>query len=260
MDYTVWPNLHARCGNSQHVPNAVLWWNGLLYTVLYGYCICKVCWMWWPPFLFSFQEATVLYNNPLPPSKALVMLSVLASIEFWEPCQLPPRISFPYLELQIPADGRCFWSSIFLGTQASSAQLWSWAHRARNSTGFASGEDMLLEKNLVWEWLQQLLAHMDPGCRARVESFECACHDDIVPCHTVVYLLAGLFCNWFTARFLPATAPRRVLCTFPKQNKCSKWKLLLYILYCAVILLLWVRTFGWLFPVFWDAPPCCYTP
>ena len=52
----------------------------------------------------------------------------------------------------------------------------------------------MLEKNLVWEWLQPLLPHMSPACRARVESCELACHDDIVPCPNVLQLLAGLYC------------------------------------------------------------------
>lgn len=160
-------------------------------TALYCTDICLVCYCRCGGPLFYFHFRKLLYNNPLPPSKALVILFVLASIEFWEPSQLPPKLNYPYIELHIPADGRCFWSSLFLGTEASSAQLWSWAHRARTTTGFASGEDMALEKNLVWEWLQGLLPHMDPACRARVESFECAVHDDIVPCHTVVYSTAS---------------------------------------------------------------------
>ena len=102
--------------------------------------------------------------------QALAILSLLLSVQLHEEDSLPPSLSFKHFVVKCPADGRCFWSALWLATQASPTQLWAWAHRSRNTTGFAQGGDIVVEKNLVWDWLKQYLNDMSPSTKNRVQN------------------------------------------------------------------------------------------
>lgn len=114
-------------------------------------------------------------------SEALVIASVLASVELWPPELRPPTMQFAPQVLKVAADGRCFWSSLWLATKATKTQIWSWAHRVRNGCGFAGGNDLKVEKELVWEWLETLLETMPEGTQERVKNSIPAENDDLVP-------------------------------------------------------------------------------
>ena len=114
-------------------------------------------------------------------SQALVILAVLGSIEWHDECKLPPQLSFPHTRIRIPADGRCLWYCLWLGTEAMIEQVYAWHQRPRSRVGFASGEDGAIEKRTVTAWLNRLSAEMPRECLRRAQKQECAVHADLAP-------------------------------------------------------------------------------
>ena len=112
----------------------------------------------------------------VPTAKAGVLLATLACIEFFDDIQIPRRLPHSFRIVDVAADGRCFWSSLFLGVQASRAELFSWGARGRSQRGFCYGKkDLELEQKLVLAFGENLTS-MPVGCRERFERGLCA-HD-----------------------------------------------------------------------------------
>ena len=110
-----------------------------------------------------------------------MLLSVLACIELYPDDKLPPRLNFSYKLVEVPADGRCFWSCLWLGSQATKFQLYAWYHRKRNPQGIAEGkEDAGREKDLVCHWALRLV-DMPQSCHNRLMRGECAQQSDADP-------------------------------------------------------------------------------
>lgn len=129
----------------------------------------------------------------------MVLLAVLASVHFWDDDAIPPILAFPWVKIKVPADGRCLWSSLWVATVASPAQVLSWSRRPRNQTGFSSGGDIQVEKNLVWDWLKQFLDKMNASTRERVEKSIPAEDPDLVPWFCLLNCATGNFVGPITA-------------------------------------------------------------
>ena len=115
----------------------------------------------------------------VPTAKAGVLLATLACIEFFDDIQIPRRLPHSFRIVDVAADGRCFWSSLFLGVQASRAELFSWGARGRSQQGFCYGKkDLELEQKLVLAFGENLTS-MPVGCRERFERGLCAHDKDI---------------------------------------------------------------------------------
>lgn len=115
--------------------------------------------------------------------QAIVLLATLACIEWLPEHKLPARLSFSYVLVSVPADGRCVWSSLWLATQASRRELFGWYKRNRTAQGIAHGEeDAKRERDLVCSWalnLPDLPLHVSD----RLKQGACAEHDDIETQH-----------------------------------------------------------------------------
>ena len=179
--------MHARLGNSQHLPNSEACPDSLSHIRMTGNCLDPLKILYSLIFfdLLPYRIDINMNHVRLESSlcwlpEALAILATLVSIQFWEEELIPPSISFHPRVVQTAADGRCFWTSLWLATQATPTQLWSWTKRARSQTGFAQGDDLMLEKKLVWDWLKNYFNDMPPETKFRVEKAICAEHEDHV--------------------------------------------------------------------------------
>jgi len=110
----------------------------------------------------------------------MVILATLASIELFEDAALPPCLDHKYKIIKVAPDGACFWSCLWLATQATIDEIASWYIRPRGETGFATGTiDSRRESVVVWTWVSGL-KDMPPDCRERFGRHASAEEPDIV--------------------------------------------------------------------------------
>ena len=157
------------------------------------------------------MEVYVYHVHSCLQRQAMVLLSVLSSMELYEEASLPPRITFPYAFINVPADGRCFWSAMFLGVRATPRQIWGWSQRQRSLQGFANEPDSTYEKDMVLEWSMRLV-DMPKPCRERLFSGACAISADMALRYKkpnmeggnvfVYFLVPGLPVGFLTTRVL----------------------------------------------------------
>lgn len=108
----------------------------------------------------------------------MVVLALLASIEFYEDVSPTPQLNHKFVEVNVPANGLCFWACLWLGTQAYTDEIIAWFSRPRNQTGFTSGADGKREEQIVWDWVSKL-APMPKSCHDRVAKKQSAEKEDI---------------------------------------------------------------------------------
>lgn len=89
-------------------------------------------------------------------AEAVVLLALMCTAELFEEHQLPPQLNFKHQLVSVPADGRCFWSALFLAIRATPRELWGWYRRPRSSLGFTDGADAEHERRLVVDWVTRL--------------------------------------------------------------------------------------------------------
>ena len=116
----------------------------------------------------------------------MVILSALACIEFYEAEALPPRITFQYTVVPVAADGRCFWSALWLGVESTRRQLFAWYQRTRCSMGLAGGKDGVWEKETVVDWALRLV-DMPPRTREGIMTGRCADSADVDTCQNILW-------------------------------------------------------------------------
>ena len=118
-------------------------------------------------------------------TKALVILSALASIELHETSSRPELPQHTTL-VKVPCDGLCFYYCLWLALQATPAQLFSWTLRTRNACGIpAQGEYQEEKQNaLLWALDLQRMANrcMPRAMRRRISECQCAEQADLAPC------------------------------------------------------------------------------
>lgn len=115
-------------------------------------------------------------------TKAIVVLAVLACVEFYPFDKLPPRILWNYKLVTVPGDGRCMFSSVWLGTVATQKQQVGWYLRKRNQCGFCMDSvDAKREETMVMDWASNL-PDMPQKTRARLQCGESSTHEDLVTC------------------------------------------------------------------------------
>ena len=68
---------------------------------------------------------------------------------------------------------------MWLLTEASLEQIWSWSNRERTSIGFAGGEDGRWERKVVADWLATFMDEMSDECKSRVLKQQCAEIEDM---------------------------------------------------------------------------------
>ena len=146
------------------------------------------------------MEVYVCYERFCLQNQGMVLLSVLSSVELYEEASLPPRITFRYVFINVPADGRCFWSAMFLGFRATPRQIWGWSQRQRSKQGFANEPDSSYEKDMVLEWSMRLVDMPQP-CRERLIAGHCANSADFALRRNNTNMEAG---NNFLIPSLPA--------------------------------------------------------
>lgn len=112
--------------------------------------------------------------------QALVLLATLASIEFYPECQIPPSLSSKTTVIPVPADGSCFWSCLWLATEATPAEVFGWFKRPRNKVGMPSSKDGFAELQKVKSWAHSLESRMHRFCQQRLKHGLSAEHEDIV--------------------------------------------------------------------------------
>ena len=116
-------------------------------------------------------------------AKGMVLLSALGSIELFD---------FPQMVLpsgsgvvQVPADGLCFWSCLFLALAASPEQLWAWHMLPRSATGFPDSATYAEQKSRITMWAldigRMIGQQMPPETRRRIYKHESAEHEDLDP-------------------------------------------------------------------------------
>ena len=100
--------------------------------------------------------------------KAVVLLAFLASVELLPDVDVPQRLVNPFRLINVPADGRCWWSAVWLGHRATKAQLFGWFNRKRNHQGVPlSGPEGQDESKLVMAWALGI-ENMPPECHKRL--------------------------------------------------------------------------------------------
>lgn len=114
-----------------------------------------------------------------------MILACLSCIEFYPIDKLPPRLLMEYQLIKVAADGRCFWSCMWLATTASKKQLWGWFNRQRTSQGVAfTKSEANMEKDNVVDWALRL-TDPPPATRERVMKGESAIMEDLVPLSSI---------------------------------------------------------------------------
>ncbi len=120
-----------------------------------------------------------IVNHLGPTAQAGVLLAMLACVEFFDDIQIPRRLPHAFRIVEVGADGRCFWSSLFLAVRATRAELYAWGCRGRSQKGFCYGKkDLELEQNLVLAFGESLTS-MPAGCHERFARGHCAHDKDI---------------------------------------------------------------------------------
>lgn len=137
----------------------------------YVMVLSKICW------------CTVLYDElllqkiyytlapqPAPQcSKAMVILAMLASIEFFHSEGVPPSMPNEYVVIPVQANGLCFWSCLWLFNAATTAELLGWWARPRNASGYPTPDECSWERSTVFRWACDLHVHSMPeSCRQRL--------------------------------------------------------------------------------------------
>ena len=69
------------------------------------------------------------------PCASIALLASLVSIELFPPEQVMPSLAHN-VEVNVPADGRCFWSCMYLH-HCDQEQIKTWSAVPRNASGFA---------------------------------------------------------------------------------------------------------------------------
>lgn len=108
----------------------------------------------------------------------MVILAVLASLEFHDPFGIPESLNHDHLIVPVQANGLCFWSCLYLVCQAAPPEVIGWFKRPRNEQGFPQGKDVDVEKRLVSEWALQI-HDMPHDCSERIKGGHSAEHSDI---------------------------------------------------------------------------------
>jgi len=119
-------------------------------------------------------------NSQHLPNSALVLLATLASIEFYPESKIPPQLGSKTTIIPVPADGMCFWSCLWLATEATVAEVYAWFKRPRNRVGMASSKDGAVEMQRVKDWANSLAPKMHRWCQQRLKNGLSAEHEDIV--------------------------------------------------------------------------------
>lgn len=86
---------------------------------------------------------------------------------------LPPRLTDKFTFVPCPADGRCFWTAVYLGAIAAKSELLGWYKRPRNSSGYTSGADAVMERDKVLQWalsLEGLPQEMEQRIRSGISA------------------------------------------------------------------------------------------
>ena len=121
----------------------------------------------------------------------MVLLASLACIELYDADQkqiqqsmmVPPES----VVVQVPGNGLCFWSCLYLSIHASPYELFHWHSQPRNSTGFPSPTRSKEEQEKVLTWalgLRHVFAQSCPmplETKQRVRTKESATHMDMEP-------------------------------------------------------------------------------
>lgn len=112
--------------------------------------------------------------------EAMVMLAALVSIEFYEDMPLPPQVNWKFTVIKTAPDGLCFWTCMWLSTEAHTDEVIAWFTRPRSEQGFAVGKaDSSRESKVVFKWATGLQG-MPTSCRQRLENRESADDPDLV--------------------------------------------------------------------------------
>ena len=111
-----------------------------------------------------------------------MLLAALCSVRLYKNGERPPALPQDSVLLRVPADGLCFWSSLFLARAATPDQLQGWYMRPRTSSGFGSPEEIQLERQMVVDYLSELrLKDMPEATWNRIAKWKSAVHSDIEP-------------------------------------------------------------------------------
>lgn len=111
----------------------------------------------------------------------MVILSTLASIEFYEDVIPIPRLCHQFTEIKVAPDGRCFWSCMWLARAAFTDDAIAWFARPRSELGHALGQDSKRESMVVFQWAKKL-ENMPRLCRERLETSVSVETEDIETC------------------------------------------------------------------------------
>lgn len=116
----------------------------------------------------------------------MVLLSALASIEFFNPELMPHRMPKAFVVIQVPADGMCFWFSMWLAVAATPDELHSWSVESKNKTGIPSTSVYHFIQEKVKRWALSLESRsakypMPEEARTRIQKEHSAEWEDIEP-------------------------------------------------------------------------------
>ena len=129
------------------------------------------------------QESEYIYFHYRPlfflEYEACVVLAALACAKLFPSGSIPPKLMTESKIVDVAADGRCFWSAVWLGVAATKVQLLGWFKRGRTANGFAyHKEDISKEKDLVCHWALRL-TDMPRKCHERLVKGKSSEREDI---------------------------------------------------------------------------------
>lgn len=109
-----------------------------------------------------------------------MLLSVLATVEFYTPFNIPRAMPESSFVVKTQANGLCLWSCLFLAAGATRREKYFWIIRQRNSSGFGDPGNDQKEAKTVQTWALSLNdGNVPEGCRLRILKGESAVHEDI---------------------------------------------------------------------------------